>query len=195
MQVTEGTIGRIFVLRLEDGDVLPDVIEAFAAEKEIRVAHVALVAGIGSGEVVVGPRSGEARPIEAMRLPVNGEHEMSAVGVIAPDAEGKPILHVHGALGRSGATLTGCLRPGVKTWLVGEAVVYEIIGAEACRVADPGAGLSLLTVGKALKEKPAASAPSPAPAPAPAKTPAPAPAPAASKDHSSVIYLFNAEVN
>lgn len=36
---------------------------------------------------------------------------------------GQPKLHLHAALGRSGKTTTGCLRPGVKTWLVGEVII------------------------------------------------------------------------
>jgi len=63
MKASEGRMGRVFVVRLEDGDVLPDCIERFAAEKGISVGHVILVGGIGSGEVVVGPRnSGEMPP-------------------------------------------------------------------------------------------------------------------------------------
>jgi predicted DNA-binding protein with PD1-like motif len=33
MQYQEGSIGRVFALRLEDGDRLPDSLEAFAREK------------------------------------------------------------------------------------------------------------------------------------------------------------------
>ena len=35
MKASEGKIGRVFVVRLEDGDVVPDCIERFAAEKSI----------------------------------------------------------------------------------------------------------------------------------------------------------------
>jgi predicted DNA-binding protein with PD1-like motif len=66
--------------------------------------------------------------------------------VLAPDEEGKPVLHIHAALGRAGRTLTGCLRMGVKTWLVGEAVIYEIAGANAVRAKDEESGFVLLDV-------------------------------------------------
>lgn len=33
MIASEGRLGRVFVLRLEDGDRVPDCIEAFAAER------------------------------------------------------------------------------------------------------------------------------------------------------------------
>lgn len=144
MKASEGRIGRVFVMRLEDGDVVPDCVERFAAEKGISVGHVILVGGIGGGEVVVGPRNSEERPPEPMLLPVDGAHEVVGAGIIAPDKDGKPVLHIHAALGRSGQTLTGCLRPGVKTWLVGEAIIYEILGAKASRLPDKASGFDLM---------------------------------------------------
>ena len=117
MKVSEGRIGRVFVIRLEDGDVIPECIEEFAEEKEISVGQVVLVGGIGGGDVVVGPRHSDKMPPDPVLLPVDGAHEVAGVGVLAPDEDGKPVLHIHGALGRSGKTLTGCLRPGVHNCL------------------------------------------------------------------------------
>ena len=102
MKSCEGRVGRGFVIRLEDGDVLPGCIERFAEGAGISVGHVILVGGIGDGEIVVGPRRSVEIPPQPMLLPVDGAHEAAAVGVLAPDADGKPILHIHGALGRSG---------------------------------------------------------------------------------------------
>jgi len=147
MKICEGRIGRVFVVRLEDGDVVPECIERLAGENRISVGHVILIGGIGDGEIVVGPRRSHERLPQPMLLPIDGAHEVAGVGVLAPDEHGKPVLHIHAALGRSGKTMTGCLRPGVTTWLVGEAIIYEIIGAEATRVKDINSGLSLLEPG------------------------------------------------
>jgi predicted DNA-binding protein with PD1-like motif len=147
MNACEGRLGRVFVIRLEDGDVVPECIERFAEGNGVSVGHVVLVGGIGDGEIVVGPRHSEERPPEPMLLPIDGAHEVIGVGVLAPGEDGKPILHIHSALGRSGQTTTGCLRPGVKVWLVGEVILYEIVGAKAARVRDVESGFSLLTVG------------------------------------------------
>ena len=144
MKACEGHIGRVFVIRLEDGDVVPACIERFAEEKGISVGHVILVGGIGGGEVVVGPRNSGERPPEPMLLPVDGAHEVAGVGVLAPGEDRKPVLHIHAALGRSGQTVTGCLRPGVTTWLVGEAIIYEIVGTSAKRLPDKASGFNLL---------------------------------------------------
>ena len=147
MKACEGRIGRVFVIRLEDGDVVPECIERFAREKGVSVGQAILVGGIGGGDVVVGPRRSEERPPEPMLLPVDGAHEVVGVGVLAPDEDGKATLHIHAALGRAGQTMTGCLRHGVTTWLVGEVILYEILGAGMLRVKDKQSGFELLEPG------------------------------------------------
>jgi predicted DNA-binding protein with PD1-like motif len=147
MKVSSGRVGRVFVIRLEDGDVVPDCIERFAAENGVKTGSAVLVGGIGGGEVVVGPRKSEERPPDPMLLPLDGAHEVAGVGVLAPDESGKPVLHMHAALGRSGKSTTGCLRHGVSTWLVGEVILYEILDAAATRVPDEESGFALLEPG------------------------------------------------
>ena len=144
MKACEGQVGRVFVIRLEEGDVLPGCIERFAEENGVSVGQVIMVGGIGDGEVVVGPQSSVEMPPQPMLLPVDGAHELLAAGVLAPDENGKPILHIHGALGRSGQTMTGCLRPGVTTWLVVEAILYEILGVKSTRIMDKESNFPLL---------------------------------------------------
>ena len=143
----EGQIGRVFVIRLEDGDVVPQCIERFAGEKGVFVGQAILVGGIGGGDVVVGPRCSKERPPEPMLLPIDEAHEVVGVGVLAPDEEGKPVLHIHAALGRAGQTMTGCLRHGVTTWLVGEVILYEILGTDMVRIKDKQSGFDLLEPG------------------------------------------------
>ena len=144
MKSSEGKLGRVFVIRLEDGDVLPGCIEKFAEEKGVSVGHAILVGGIGEGQIVVGPRYSPKMPPEPMLLPIDGAHEVAGVGVLAPDEDGKPVLHMHAALGRSGQTMAGCLRPGVTTWMVGEVILYEILGARVARIKDKKSGFALL---------------------------------------------------
>lgn len=147
MKATEGHIGRVFVIRLEDGDVIPECIERFAEENGVSVGQVILIGGIGDGQVVVGPRRSNERPPDPMLLPIDGAQEVVGVGVLAPGQDGKSVLHIHAALGRSGQTMTGCLRPGVTTWLVGEVILYEILGAKATRVKDRQSSFAFLEPG------------------------------------------------
>jgi len=147
MKSCEGQIGRVFVIRLEDGDTLPGCIERFAEDNDVAVGHVIMVGGIRDGRVVVGPEHSGEMPPQPVLFPIDEVHEMAGVGVLAPGEDGKPILHIHAALGRAGKTTTGCLRPGVTTWLVGEVILYEITGAKVARIKDQESGFALLEPG------------------------------------------------
>jgi len=149
MQASEGKVGRVFVLRLDDGDMLPGCLEDFAEVRRVRLAQVVLLGGVGEGRVVSGPRTAEMPP-DPIMLPVDGVHEVIAVGLLAPDETGRPRLHLHGALGRAGTTLTGCLREGVCTWFMVEVVVTEIVDERVNRRPDAASGLALLDFGQSL---------------------------------------------
>ncbi|TYQ15850.1 UNVERIFIED_CONTAM: putative DNA-binding protein with PD1-like motif [Acetivibrio alkalicellulosi] len=146
MKVSEGKIGRVFVIRLEDGDMIPECIDKFADEKGIKVGHVTFFGGVDKGNIVVGPKKTEELPPSKMIYSFNEAHEVVASGLIAPNCKGKSILHIHGALGRGERTITGCLREGVKTWLVGEVIIFEILDTDAKRLLDEKSGFELLNV-------------------------------------------------
>ncbi len=147
MKAIEGRVGRVFVLRLEHDDPLPKCIEDFAAEKQIRLGQVVFIGGIYQGNLVSGPRkSAEPRP-DPIVLPVSEANEAVATGIIAPAENGRPVLHMHGALGRSGQTMAGCFQKGVSVWLVGEAVIYELLSeSTAKRLVNKTANLTLFEI-------------------------------------------------
>ncbi|MBC7292549.1 MAG: hypothetical protein H5T84_00335 [Thermoleophilia bacterium] len=68
------------------------------------------------------------------------------MGTLIADEAGQPILHMHAAAGREGTATVGCTRAGMKTWLVGEVVILEILGTQAFRKVDPATGFQLLSV-------------------------------------------------
>ncbi len=144
MRYAEAGVGRVFVLRLEDGDKLPDSVEAFCRTQRLERGLCFLLGGMGGGNLVVGPRDGEARPVEPMLHALKGVHEAAGVGTIFPDESGAPVLHMHAAMGRDGKTRTGCIRPGVEVWQLGEVVILELTGLEARRVIDRDTGFSVL---------------------------------------------------
>ena len=82
MEYAQGKTGRVFVVRLGDGDRLPDSVEAFATEQNIRRAVCWLLGGAGGGALVVGPKDASVLPPEVMLQPIDGAHEMAAVGTI-----------------------------------------------------------------------------------------------------------------
>lgn len=146
MKVSEARQGRIFVIRLEDGEILHEAVERLAAEKSIRAAWVLAVGGADVGSrLIVGPEDGRASPIVSMEHVLTNVHEIAGVGTIFPDEQGAPILHLHLAAGRGAAGCAGCARQGVKIWHVAEVIVQEITGTQATRRLDPGTGFKLLS--------------------------------------------------
>lgn len=77
MKTTEGKLGRIFMIHLEDGDEPAASIERFAVEKGIMAAQVFLVAGD------------------------------SVAGIIMPDADGTPRLRLAGGTADAGKWADG----------------------------------------------------------------------------------------
>ncbi|MFP3979924.1 MAG: PPC domain-containing DNA-binding protein [Desulfosudaceae bacterium] len=145
MKYSEASAGRVFVVRLEDGDIVHECIERFAAENGIRAASLVMLGGADQGSrFVVGPEQGRAEPVVPMTRMLENVHEAAGVGTIFPDASGRPVLHMHMACGRQGETVTGCVRAGVCVWHVMEAVVWELTETRARRLHDDKTGFALL---------------------------------------------------
>jgi uncharacterized protein len=149
MQYQEGSIGRVFALRLEEGDRLPDTLEAFARERGIEAAMVIYVGGAkGGSRLVVGPDASRSDAIVPLIHSLTGIQEVLGVGTLFPNDQGEPILHMHAATGREGNATVGCSRAGVEVWLVGEVIILEILGTSGRRRTEPPSGFSLLQFGK-----------------------------------------------
>lgn len=147
LQFTEAKLGRAFILRLHDGDRLPDIIESFAAENKISNAICFFLGGAKeNSRVVVGPKKSYDFPPEPMVMLLEGVHEACGVGTIINDEKGKPKLHMHSSFGRTEKTVTGCVRMGVEVWQIGEVVVLELLGATALRSKDKTTGFEFLEV-------------------------------------------------
>jgi predicted DNA-binding protein with PD1-like motif len=148
VKYTTANVGRIFVLRLEDGDVLNDTLEAFAREQGLRSALAFYVGGVAAGsKVVVGPDEESATGMVPLIHALQGVQEGFALGTLFPDTQGRPVLHMHSASGREGGATVGCTRAGLSTWLIGEVILLEITEAQARREVDTTSGFELLAVG------------------------------------------------
>lgn len=145
MRYSEARTGRVFVIRLETGDRIPDAVERLAEEQGVARGFLVVLGGAEDGSrIVTGPEDGAALPPIPMIHRIAGVHEIAGVGTIFPDAQGKPSLHLHAALGRGDAAVAGCTRPGVDIWTIGEVVLVELLGTGARREIDPATGFSLL---------------------------------------------------
>lgn len=149
MKAREGQILGVVVLKLEDGDVIPDCIEQYAAEHKIKAGFCALLGGIGGGRLVVGPEDPDAEPVIPMVETITDVHEAVAFGTIFPNEQGEPKLHMHAALGRGNQALVGCVRKGIEVWKIAEGIILSIYGVnELIRRVDPRTGFEVLSLYK-----------------------------------------------
>jgi predicted DNA-binding protein with PD1-like motif len=138
MKYSQAKQGRIFVIRLEDGDVVHETIEMSATHHAISAAALIILGSADEGStLVVGPREGRTLPIEPMTHILQNVHEVAGVGTIFPDDEGKPVLHMHMACGRRTETNTGCVRRGVRVWHVMEIILIELLDSTGLRLLEP----------------------------------------------------------
>ncbi|MDA8403902.1 MAG: DNA-binding protein [Desulfobacteraceae bacterium] len=160
MKYCQAVQGRSFILRLEDGEILHEVIESFAGDQSIQSAALIALGGADAGSrLVVGPEHGrpkqdQANKIIPMTHVLDNVHEVSGTGTLFPDAAGNPVLHMHMACGRDGNTVTGCVRAGVRVWHVMEVVIFELAGNDAKRLLDPATGFDLLNPAPHKGERP-----------------------------------------
>jgi predicted DNA-binding protein with PD1-like motif len=147
MKAAEAKQGRIFVLRLEDGEVLHEAIESFAHDQSIRAAALIVVGGAAEGsKLVVGSKGGMERPVNPTEYILDGVHEVAGTGTLFPDEKGNPILHLHAACGRGDHAVTGCTRSGVNVWQIMEVILFELLDTTAIRVSDPDLGFKMLKI-------------------------------------------------
>ncbi len=146
MKYSEAKQGRIFVIRLEDGEILHECIEQFARDHEVVAAAVILLGGADAGSrLVVGPESDRSCPIVPTDIVLDRMHEITGTGTVFPDAHGQPILHAHISCGRRDEpTKTGCIRRGIRAWNVIEVILIELLGSTGQRRKDASTGLDLL---------------------------------------------------
>lgn len=146
MRYSEARQGRVFILRLEDGEIVHEVIEKFADEQDIQAASLVIVGGADDGSrLVVGPKEDRGLPLNPMKLQLENAHEVSGTGTLFRDEAGVPLLHMHMSCGRKDKAVTGCIREGVKVWHIMEVIIHELVGTEAKRLVEEPLGLKLLS--------------------------------------------------
>jgi predicted DNA-binding protein with PD1-like motif len=144
MQYTEGTIGRIFLLKFGDGDVVLDELGRFARRERVKAAAFLFLGALKKGGIVTGPKK-PVIPPEPNWVGFDGAWEAMGMGTIFSNKSG-PQIHVHASMGRKLKTLTGCVRKRSEVFLVIEAVVFELKGVKAAKRIDPLTGLNLLQI-------------------------------------------------
>jgi len=137
--------GRIFIICLENGDIVHEEIEQFARDHSIAAASLIIIGGADKGsKLIVGPESDDEMPVSSLEYILENVHEVAGTGTLFPDQEGSPVLHLHMACGRKSSTRTGCIRQGVKVWHIMEVILFELLDSKGKRMFDPETGFTLL---------------------------------------------------
>ncbi|MCK9580872.1 MAG: DNA-binding protein [Methanoregula sp.] len=145
MQYTEGQLGRVFVVRIDNGEDMLSSLRTFVVDKEIQAGSIIFLGALMSGRMVTGPEEPVIPPVPHFIM-FEGGWEVFGVGTIYP-AEGDPHIHFHASVGRSGHALTGCLRENATAYLIVEAVIQEFIGLTARRKFDEKMQIHLPVLG------------------------------------------------
>lgn len=144
MQYTSGKIGRIFLLKFKDDDILIDELDRFARKERLKAATFVFLGALKKGDLVTGPKK-PVIPPEPNWVAFKDAWEVMGIGTIFTNKSG-PQIHVHTAMGKKLKTLIGCVRKKSKVFLVIEAVVYELKGVKSTKDIDPKTGLNLLKI-------------------------------------------------
>ncbi len=148
MQYSEGSLGRIFVLRMDDGEDLISSIQRFVLEKRIESCMALFIGALRDGKAVTGPEVPVIPPTPHFES-FDSAWEVFGMATVYPSSSG-PKLHIHSSFGLGREALTGCIREMASIYLIVEAVLFEFSGLNACRELDEKTGLHLLSLERRL---------------------------------------------
>jgi hypothetical protein len=144
MKYTKGTVGRVFLVKFEDGDILIDNLSCLARKERIKAASVIFIGALKKGDLVTGPKK-PVIPPQPNKVVFKDGWEVMGIGTIFTNSSG-PQIHIHASMGKKNKVLTGCVRGKSKVFLVVEAVVLELKGVKAGKDIDPKTGINLLNI-------------------------------------------------
>jgi len=144
MQYTKGTVGRVFLVKFEDDDVLIDNLSRLAKQEKVKVATMIFIGALKKGDLVTGPKQ-PVIPPQPNKMTFKDGWEVMGIGTIFTNSQG-PQIHVHASMGKKNKVLTGCVRGNSKVFLVVEAIVIELKGVKASKDIDFKTGLNLLKI-------------------------------------------------
>ena len=141
MRYSEGSLGRVFFVRVDHGEDMLGTLRTFIAEQGVSTGIIHFIGALAEGRIVTRPEK-PVLPPEPSLQSFSGGWDVLGIATITPGPHG-PHLHYHASAGRGRDALTGCLREKAGTFIIIEAVVFEIIGTDIRRRYDPITGMDL----------------------------------------------------
>lgn len=92
MQYSEGSLGRVFVIRTEDGEDLIQSIQDFVTEKKVRSGVAIFIGALREGRLITGPKEPTIPPGTHFVEEIDGAWEVLGVATVYPNGysdEGK----------------------------------------------------------------------------------------------------------
>jgi len=146
MEYQEGSTGRVFYARLDDGDDMHECIRDLIRREQVRCAWFQVFGGLKSAGVVIGPKE-PVMPPEPVWQSIGDAREILGFGSVFWEGD-KPLVHLHAAMGHHGETLTGCVRKDSRVYLVIELMLVEVTGIEVTRPWSASRGFNRPTFGR-----------------------------------------------
>ena len=144
MEYTTGKMGRVFLLKFSDKDIILNELTRLVRRERIKSAVFIFLGALRKGRLVTGPKE-PVIPPKPNRVSFKDAWEALGIGTIFTNKSG-PQIHIHSAMGKKNKTLTGCVRKGSQVFVVIEAVVFELKGIKASKEIDPKTGVNLLRI-------------------------------------------------
>jgi uncharacterized protein len=142
MDYRKGSIGRVFVARVDHGEDLLGELSALALKEDIRSAFFIMLGAMGEAQLVTGPKE-KVVPPEIVWSAFKDVREVIGVGNIFRE-KGAPKIHLHAAAGSNKGITMGCIRKKAESFMVLEVFIMELdISAE--RVISEKIGFSPIT--------------------------------------------------
>ena len=141
MQYSEGQIGRVFTVRIDDREDFISEVRRFVAAMNIQSGMIHFLGAVRSARIVTGPKE-PVIPPAPRREEIFGGWELLGFATIYPGEEG-PSIHIHTVAGRGIRSLSGCLREKAEVYIVIEAIITEFVGISAKRTLDEKTGVDL----------------------------------------------------
>ncbi|MFA5200227.1 MAG: DUF296 domain-containing protein, partial [Candidatus Omnitrophota bacterium] len=121
MKYSVGKIGRVFLLKFENNDILIKSLVGLAKKERIKSASIIFIGALREGDLVTGPQK-PVIPPEPNKKTFKDGWEVMGLGTIFSNSSG-PQIHIHASMGKKNRVLTGCVRGNSKVFLVIEAVI------------------------------------------------------------------------
>ena len=143
MEYIQGSQGRIFVARLDDGDDIFEELKKIVKKENIKAGFIHFLGASSGSKAVLGPEKRNYPP-SPIWWEFDDVRELIGLGIVAWEGN-EPKIHIHAGIGHSSEAKVGCVREKAKVYLTVEAVIQEIVAPELGRKFDDKYNASLLS--------------------------------------------------